>query len=56
MKRRFALGAVLALTSLGVIAGPAGADPVGQLCGSIHVTVNGQALVDQSTCQVLPPN
>ena len=53
--RRIALGASLALTSLAVLAVPASADPVASLCGSINVTVNGQALVDQSQCQVLPP-
>jgi hypothetical protein len=56
MRSRIVLAAVLAASSFGVLAAQAGAaDPVGQLCGSIHVTVNGQALVDQEQCQVLPP-
>ena len=53
--RRFALAAVLAVTSLGAFAGVAGADPVATICGSISVTVNGSSVIDQSQCQVLPP-
>lgn len=53
--RRIALAAVVAVSSLGAFAGTAGADPIGQLCSSIHVTVNGQALIDNDQCQVLPP-
>jgi hypothetical protein len=53
--RRIALAAVLAASSLGAFAGTAGADPVGTLCGSITITVNGSAVVDQAQCQVLPP-
>jgi hypothetical protein len=53
--RRIAFAAVVALTSLGFTAGGASADPVASICGSVSVTVNGQALVDQSQCQVLPP-
>ena len=50
------LAAVVAVSSFGAFAGLAGADPVGQLCSSVHVTVNGQALVDNDQCQVLPPS
>ena len=47
---------MLALAISGLAAGTAGAaDPIGQICGSIHVTVNGQPVVDQQQCQVLPP-
>ena len=53
--RRFALAAVLAATSLGAFAGTAGADPVATICGSVTVTVNGSSVIDQSQCQVLPP-
>jgi hypothetical protein len=53
--RRIALACALALTSIGLTAGSASADPVASICGSVSVTVNGQALVDQSQCQVLPP-
>lgn len=53
--RRIALAAVVAASSLGAFAGTAGADPVASICGSVNVTVNGSALVDQSQCQVLPP-
>ena len=54
--RRVVLAAVVAVSSFGAFAGLAGADPVGQLCSSVHVTVNGQALVDNDQCQVLPPS
>lgn len=54
--RRIALAAALAVASLGALAGTASADPVGTLCGSIHVTVNGQEVIGQDTCQVLPPS
>ena len=54
--RRIALAAALAVASLGALAGSASAaDPIGTLCGSVHVTINGQSVVDQDTCQVLPP-
>jgi hypothetical protein len=53
--RRLAIASALALTSLGVLAVPASADPAATFCGSIDVTVNGQALIDQDSCQVLPP-
>jgi type 1 fimbria pilin len=53
--RRIALAAALAVASLGALAGTASAAPVATLCGSVNVTVNGQPLVDQSTCQILPP-
>jgi hypothetical protein len=53
--RRFALAAALAVASLGALAGSASADTVGTLCSSVHVTVNGQAVIDQDQCQVLPP-
>ena len=53
--RRIALAAVLAVASFGTLASTAGADPVATICGSITVTVNGQSVIDQSQCQVLPP-
>ena len=53
--RRIAVAAVVAVSSLGVFAGAAGADPVASVCGSVSVTVNGEAVVDQAQCQVLPP-
>ena len=53
--RRIALAAIAAAVSLGTFAGPAGADPVATICGSVTVTVNGSPVVDQSQCQVLPP-
>lgn len=53
--KRIALAAAVAVTSFGAVAGPAAADPVATFCGSINVTVNGQALVAQDQCQVLPP-
>jgi hypothetical protein len=34
---------------------PAAAAPSGGICGSIQVTVNGTDVVNQSLCQVLPP-
>ena len=52
---RFAIAAVLAVSSMGVFAGAAAADPVATVCGSVSITVNGSSLVDQSQCQVLPP-
>ena len=53
--RRIAIAAAVAAASLALPAAAASADPVAQLCGSLKVTVNGQALVDQAQCQVLPP-
>jgi type 1 fimbria pilin len=53
--RRFAVAAIVAAASFGTAAGTAGADPVATICGSITVTVNGSPVVDQSQCQVLPP-
>jgi hypothetical protein len=53
--RRIAIAAVFALASFGFTAGTASADPVVSVCGSVSVTVNGDALVDESQCQVLPP-
>jgi hypothetical protein len=53
--RRIALAAVLAAASFGTLAAQAGADPVATICGSVNVTVNGQSVIDQSQCQVLPP-
>jgi hypothetical protein len=53
--RRIALAAALAVASFGSLAGSASADPVASICGSIKVTVNGEAVVDQAQCQVLPP-
>ena len=53
--RRFAIAAVLAAASFGAIASSAGADPVATICGSVTVTVNGSSVIDQSQCQVLPP-
>jgi hypothetical protein len=53
--RRLALAATLAVASLGALAGSASADPAATLCGAVNVTVNGQPVIDQSQCQVLPP-
>ena len=53
--RRFALAAVLAVSSFGALAATATADPVATICGSVSVTVNGQSVIDQAQCQVLPP-
>jgi hypothetical protein len=53
--RRIALAAVIATSSFAALAGSAGAAPLASLCGSVNVTVNGQALIDESQCQVLPP-
>ena len=55
MRTRLALAAVLAVSLTGVLAGTAGADPTASICGSVNVTVNGQSVIDQSQCQVLPP-
>jgi hypothetical protein len=55
MSKRLGLAAVTVVASFGALAANAAADPVGSLCGSIKVSVNGQQLVDQSQCQVLPP-
>jgi hypothetical protein len=56
MTKRLALAAVTAVASFGALAGSAAADPAGTLCGSLHVSVNGQSVIDQSQCQVLPPS
>jgi hypothetical protein len=53
--RRIALAAAIAAVSSVALAGSASADPVGTLCGSVHITVNGSPVVDQAQCQVLPP-
>jgi type 1 fimbria pilin len=53
--RRVALAAIVAASSLGAFAGTAAADPVVTVCGSVSVTVNGSSVVDESQCQVLPP-
>lgn len=36
-------------------AGAAQADPAVTVCHSVSVTVNGEAVVDDSACNVLPP-
>ena len=35
-------------------AGAAQADPSATVCGSVSITVNGEALVDESSCNTLP--
>ncbi len=50
MRRRIALlAAVAAIAALG--AAPAGAS---ELCYDLDVNVNGEALVDEAACEVLP--
>jgi type 1 fimbria pilin len=52
-KKSLVLAAVTAVASVGALAAPAAAAPGGSLCGSVNVTVNGQALIDESRCEVL---
>jgi type 1 fimbria pilin len=37
------------------LAAQASADPVATVCGSVKVTINGEAVVDQAQCRSLPP-
>ena len=53
--RKLVLSAVVALSTAGALAAPAAAAPAASVCGSIQVTVNGSDVVNQATCQVLPP-
>ena len=56
MRGRIAVVAAIAATSFGAFAATASAaGPVAQLCGSASVTVNGNNLVNQATCESLPP-
>ena len=50
-KLLFAL-AVAACAAVGFTAAPAQA--AGNLCGNVHVVVNGSDVINQGTCQVLP--
>jgi hypothetical protein len=55
--KKLVLGFIFAAIAIvGIGAGSAQADPAGTLCGSIHVVVNGSDVVNQATCQVLPPS
>jgi hypothetical protein len=54
--KKLVLGLIIAaIAGLGIGAGSAHADPAGTLCGDVHVVVNGADVVNQATCQVLPP-
>jgi len=53
--RRIATVVAVSALSFAGLAGTAAADPVATFCGSISVTLNGESVVDQSQCQVLPP-
>lgn len=44
-----------ALTLLGFGASVASAEPVGTLCHSVTVTVNGEDVVNDAACNPLPP-
>ena len=55
MRKRLAILAVSALGVVGVAAAPASAEPLATVCHSITVTVNGQDLVNDAACNVLPP-
>ena len=55
MRKRLAVMAIAALGVVGVFAAPASAEPVATFCHSIKVTVNGQDLVNDAACNVLPP-
>ena len=50
--------AVLAVSALGLagFAAPASAEPIVTVCGSVQVTVNGEDVVNNAACQVLPPD
>jgi hypothetical protein len=55
MRKRLVILAVTAVGAVGVVAAPASADPLGTFCHSVKVTVNGSDLVNDSACNVLPP-
>jgi hypothetical protein len=56
MKKLLLAFAVAACAAFGFAMSPAqAADPAGTLCGSVHVQVNGSDVVNQASCQVLPP-
>lgn len=54
MKKLLAAFTIAGLALLGS-AGLAKADPSASECHSISVTINGQSVVDQAGCNVLPP-
>lgn len=53
--RKLATAAIAALSLTAAFAGPASASPTVKVCGSVQVTVNGSDVVNNATCQVLPP-
>jgi hypothetical protein len=55
MKKVLAAAILGVLTLLGPAMVAAHADPAASECHSISVTVNGQSVVDQAGCNVLPP-
>jgi type 1 fimbria pilin len=55
MRKRLATMAIAALGVTGAFAAPASADPIVTVCGSVQITVNGSDVVNNATCQVLPP-
>jgi hypothetical protein len=55
MHKRLAVMAISALGAVGVFAVPASAAPVATFCHSVTVTVNGEDLVNDQACNVLPP-
>jgi type 1 fimbria pilin len=54
MKRTIAI-ALSTAAALAGFAAPASAEPIVTVCGSVQVTVNGSDVVNNATCQVLPP-
>jgi type 1 fimbria pilin len=55
MKKSIAAIAVTTVASFGSLAAQAGANPTATICGSVSVTINGQSVLNESQCQVLPP-
>ena len=53
--KKITLAALCAASAFGAMAAPASADPVLSVCGSVQITVNGEDVVNNATCQVLPP-
>ena len=53
--KKLTLAALCAASAFGAMAAPASAEPVLTVCGSVQVTVNGQDVVNNAACQVLPP-
>lgn len=45
----------LALMALGLGAGASQADPQATLCTDVNIVVNGQTLVSDAQCNILPP-